>query len=117
MRKGEWYFYRVEDKDGQGPYWFGAKGWEDGKHCVPTHPAIADEIGLEGYIILREQLNVAGFKTSDCFFGFITLRQLQRWFSPLELKRLEKLGYRIKRVLGKSVLDVPSQSMFIPERR
>lgn len=122
MRKGEWYFYRIERSDGIGPYYRDVynepeNAWEHwmlgyhGKQGDNVHPGLAYEVD---YSEITECLLDNDVKFFQCKFGFISLRQLQRWFAPIEIKKLMKLGYRIRRVLGRSVVDAPTQSLFIP---
>jgi hypothetical protein len=114
MRADEWYFYRVENRDGYGPYYHRrVRSWMEGYHGENgdrVHPGLPDEIGLEKF---TSCLHKCGVKQEDCRFGFVSLSQLQRWFSTGELSRLKKQGYRIVRRLGREILSTPTQSMFV----
>lgn len=100
------YFYRVEDSKGMGPYagatrqgLDGSSRWSSGSHDgSPDRPTLFYEVG-RGHE--RGQI-----------FGFKTLRQLQSWFRPEELKRLYKLGYQIKRVRGRQIIATRTQVLF-----
>jgi hypothetical protein len=121
MQKDERYFYRIENSNGVGPYrsappCMNNPVWmlgNHGKHGDNIHPPIVDEVCADD---LTRSFARHGVKLRDCKFGFTSLSQLQRWFAPGEIKKLMELGYRIKRVLGKSVINTSTQSLFIPRK-
>jgi hypothetical protein len=99
------YFYRVENTLGEGPYQAtnsgGSKRWRTQLHShLNGRPTLYDETGRMPTI------------RDGQIFGFKTLHQLQRWFRPEELRRLEKLGYRVCRVRGRAVLSTKTQVLF-----
>lgn len=113
MKSNERYFYRVENKKGHGPYSMNRRSrrkWMIGFHGDGEdsyHPSLSAELGL------RALTEIKGCH----IFGFVSLTQLQRWFCVKELEELDKLGYKIRRVLGEEVFTTPTQSVFIPKRR
>ena len=118
MKKNEWYFYRIENDEGAGPYRSAPRKcrpqWMLGEHGGPSdkvHPPLGGELSSTE---IAHSLDRSGVRFKECKFGFVSLRQLQRWFTPVELVKLYKLGYRIRRVLGRSVVDSPTQSLFVP---
>lgn len=114
MKANQWYFYRVERDDGVGPYVSRYK--EYCRWMIGAHDGQVDEyhpdIQLELFC-LEEVLDQQHTRFEDCLFGFQTLTQLQRWFDPEELRKLNRLGYRIVRVLGVEVVSTSTQSMFV----
>ena len=51
------------------------------------------------------------------FFGFKSLKQLKKWFSPKELNRLHDEGFIIAVYNVSLRLDSPYQVAFIPEKK
>ena len=114
MKANQWYFYRVEREDGSGPYWEQGfelrsqwmQGWH-GSRGDEVHPSISWEVDID------DMIANAGYSREQCIYGFQTLTQLQRWFDSEELRKLNRLGYRIVRVLGVEVVSTSTQSMFV----
>lgn len=103
MKASQWYFYRVEDCEGRGPYCGkNCDAWMNGNHGVLGDKIHPDPERDDHFSVRR-----------DCIFGFQTLTQLQRWFDSEELRKLNRLGYRIVRVLGVEVVSTSTQSMFV----
>ena len=79
--------YRVQDRDGRGPYRPGvSKLWVDHNDVLPP-PTWMAEFGSD----LRTQMHPDEYV--GC--GMRRLDQLERWFSPSERVRLQALGYRL----------------------
>lgn len=83
--------YRIQDQNRLGPYRNEAIRYEildshsngDGRR---THPTPCDDMGR--YIEKYEKC------------GFLSLHFLLKWFSPMEIQKLEKKGYFITPVKG-----------------
>lgn len=113
------YFYRVEDDNGCGPYYFRPKSHDTWMSCnhrrqpelVSRKHNIRYEIMAEPFVLNR--MVKANKLLSDCIFGFTSLNQLQAWFRPEELRKLTTMGYKIKRVLGNPIINTSTQSMFV----
>lgn len=91
--------YRVENKDGEGPYrgptndWF---NWQTRSHNhLPTAPSEDLPTG-RGWIC-----------------GFKDKAQLNRWFTKKELLNLRKIGYRVKRISAAKVRRGKYQVVFV----
>lgn len=75
--------YRIESKDGIGPYVsMHYREWTDRCHEGPRTPAP----DLDG---LPEDIP-CGF-----YFGFESLKQLKKWFFKKEIENLAKIGFNI----------------------
>jgi len=88
--------FRVENKDGIGPY-KGCKGfhsdiWADCTHTITNgRPDPVDDEIEEWYSLYCEG-------TSEQYvFGFLYLEHLHAWFSKLELQILTDLGFSIQK--------------------
>ena len=89
--------YRVQDRDGRGPYRPGMTdrwGDPDGH----DNPSIIDEFGRR--MEWLEEVP-AGY---HCGCAFLSIDQVVRWFSPTECGRLSRLGYRLVGLRGCSLL-------------
>lgn len=82
--------YRVQDREGRGPYRPGfSQRWadEDGPDCPPW------------WIETGESMEAAMSRMSDPSLhygcGFDTLAQLHQWFTRGELRRLDRLGFKL----------------------
>ena len=81
------FVYRIEDRDGRGPYSCGAK-WEDERHNSDNgHPSPTRD-GLYRYWHSKEpDINLK--------FGFTSTKQFRHWFSRNEQTKLLKFGYKL----------------------
>lgn len=99
--------YRVENKDGDGPY---IKGftlmWDNSRQSRETNPSPQEDPTLAN-AIASQGINVSQFR-----FGFKTLEQLEQWFSAEELARLKALGFEVKQVQAQLVIEGDSQILF-----
>ena len=73
--------YRIENSWGTGPYKNCHLGWEDTDHYNEGHSP-PEEDGIYYYFIYH--------------FGFISINQLNSWFSKAEKIKLFKNGFRVK---------------------
>lgn len=82
------YIFRIEHKETRrGPY-VGCLGvpWQETLHNESWRPTASEESKL-----CRE------IRYGEHYFGFDNLGQLKHWFTRTELKKLNKLGFRIRR--------------------
>jgi hypothetical protein len=99
--------FRIEDELQQGPYTsIGSRDWSDTPEHVgmSNHPCPAEE-GLE-------------FQASMHRCGFISMEQLNNWFSTSEQSRLSLLGFQIvERDVDTRYLQVGTyQAIFVAEK-
>jgi hypothetical protein len=94
--------YRVQDKDGRGPWRPGfSQLWVEGRDDHDNLPPWFAEFGRV------DQRGIIGMaKSSAC----MTLDQLRRWFTPSEYATLRKHGYhavrmQVGRVLAESAVQ------------
>lgn len=100
------YLYRVQNEEGEGPYHaydIDAALWQSGRHSSPDRPApyYDPELEYRAHIQVRWK------------FGFQTLRLLQAWFRPEELRKLEKLGFHPVRVRAVKMCHSACQSVYL----
>lgn len=87
------YIYRVENKQGRGPYQGG----------VPNYLKYHDRNTAKRPVPrLDEGIERTPFPEEIC--GFMTLDQVNNWFSPHDLKKLRENGYELKRVLVENII-------------
>jgi hypothetical protein len=93
--------YRIQDKDGRGPFKPGfSHMWVDEEG--PCHPSCMEDFGWD-FANLIPKGHAAG-----C--AFRTMEQLNKWFSETELTKLELLGYRIAELeIEKVLAESPTQ--------
>lgn len=96
--------WRVQDKDGKGPYMsIDSILWRRRSHDTRKHPAPhEDNISLSE---VREAWKC----------GFKTKKQALEWFAKTELVRLERLGFTLQKVEAKRVWRGNRQVVFIPK--
>ena len=82
--------YRVQDREGRGPWrpGFSVKWLDDSD--VPLPPSFCDEFGWRPADV-RGMWRPGEFGGSACR----TVEQLSRWFTPTEQERLRRYGYSI----------------------
>ena len=98
--------YRIQDKDGRGPYkpgmsikWCDEEGHYSGDYT--NLPPFMDEFGPSVLDELNLIISVSG---GACGCGFRSMEELHNWFSPTELERLKALGYSIVRIEAKKII-------------
>jgi hypothetical protein len=92
-------FFRIQDENGFGPYAGrpDCAGWEDCCHAEQLNtPGPNSDAGMLWYAADRDR--------SEWKFGFLTLAQLNDWFTDSEILKLRRLGFTIVR-LDVSALD------------
>lgn len=97
-------FYRVQDRDGRGPFKPGMPDcWRDpdGSDFPPVHA----EFGLAW----REEIPTGW----HCGCAFRTIEQARAWFSPWECEKLDALGYKFVRVHGRALRESRFQSIIV----
>jgi len=94
--------FRIQDAEGRGPYKPGmSQHWVDDEGPPPP-PTWMQEFGdVTPQLLPHEHVGC----------GCVSLDQLFRWFTPTELQRLHRLGYRLvviwaDRILAESVNQV-----------
>ena len=94
--------YRVQNKDGKGPY-RNTKEWSTHDHDSSYKtPLPSKDFGSAWY-----------HQEKPVKFGFRTMAQLRGWFTKRELGSLEKLGFTICRLMvEKIVLESSKQVAF-----
>jgi len=98
--------YRVQDKDGRGPWkpGFSTTWVEDhDRKWFENHPAWWKEFGMEP---MKQALTGMEFGT-----GCVSLEQLRGWFTPTEYAKLRGFGYQavkmeVGRILAQSDIQV-----------
>lgn len=83
------FIYRIEDDNGQGCYRNGAGEYNKLKchdNDIEKHPTPLMDRGILRYI---EENEITGFKD---------LRQLKKWFTLKQIRRLRRNGYVIKKI-------------------
>lgn len=123
------HIYRIEDKNGRGPYT--SRGfdfnleWQDKYHGDQYNtpgPAFDpgfhdDERALlespvtKDYERIRENY---GESPEEIKFGFYDQNQINKWFTPNELKVLQNKGFRVVKRKARRVWDSGKQVMFEP---
>ena len=95
------YVYRVENQYKHGPYFMFPCTWMTTLHAPSNnHPGPWND-------------NIRGGWNDNHIFGFKDLKQLQAWFWPEELRKLQKLGFIPKRVKAKNIVHGDHQVAFI----
>lgn len=86
------FVYRIENKEGEGPYYrTDSSRWCFDPHTAETgRPGPYDDEGLSEY---WTDMRLKISKTYQ--FGFASLHQLCAWFTDAELKRLRSLGFEV----------------------
>ena len=99
--------FRVQDKEGRGP-------WKPGFSLTWAEDRTAEEyeflapFPLEVMLQLRSQ---AAYKHLG--FGCLSLEQLRRWITATEYQTLQRHGYRAVQMQADSILvESPSQCVF-----
>jgi len=97
------YVYRVEDRDGRGPYvsldrdnW--ALRYDD--HEPPVRPGTHQE--YSGRMVLDYRNFELPFP-EGWLAGFRTRAQAEWWFRKAELRTLKKLGFHLKRIRASKI--------------
>lgn len=104
------YVYRIENKHGLGPYSKGSTStWQSGHHITSTgRPMPQDDI--------KEWKDLSYDEQHKYVFGFASLKQLQAWFRPEELSKLNASGYSIKRIRADNVVHGHTQVAFTRQK-
>ncbi len=91
--------YRVQDKDGRGPFKPGfSHNWIDvDKDVTKLLPSFID------FPLTLSAIKL-GYYDGYCGTGCKNLEQLKKWFSENELKKLKELGYSIVSVKVHKIL-------------
>jgi hypothetical protein len=100
--------YRVQDIEGRGPYRPGLSQ----KWCDPTGPA-----NVPWWLEIGETIGAAHARMADRSMhygcGFATLEQLHSWFTPRELRTLDRLGFKLVRISPDAIIALtPTQVVF-----
>jgi len=100
--------YRVEGPDKRGPYINEFRlSWLLDKHnYCPDHPSGSLDQDLYDFI------NKNYMNMDDCRYGFVSLEQLHRWFSELDLGELRRLGFSIMEYQAEIVASSQYQCLF-----
>ena len=83
--------YRIEDKNGEGPYHgdIDSSLWRKEKHCYETGRPIPSKDGVNGFDFYKT------FNADKHLFGFSSMKQLKEWFCDEEIEKLYEFGYNI----------------------
>jgi len=102
--------YRIQDKDGRGPYKPGkSHEWLDEDNIGETQPSVFDQFGMNW------QKGALYGQYVGC--AFRNIDQLYIWFSPTELRRLMAKGYRIVSMDDVTILrESANQCVFVRNR-
>lgn len=81
--------WRIQNKEGRGPYTSGASGWQCRPHSPQNGcPGPYDDAGLAAF-----WSKVEGWR--EYRFGFASLEMLSEWFTPIEIRNLKVQGFEI----------------------
>lgn len=102
--------YRVEDRDGEGPYRLSHHLWADegNYHDDERYPTMQEDRGLVPRLKEIREIGVKSF-----YFGFSSMDQLRQWFSKDELVRLYQRGYRITSYVVHEIHQIPGERQTI----
>ncbi len=101
--------FRIQDKDGRGPFkpGFSAR-WVD-EDGPPMPPDIMQEFGRDVFRLVPHGMH------AGC--GFRTLGQLQLWLTAAEMKKLHDFGYRVVSMqVDKILVESANQTVFARKR-
>lgn len=95
--------YRIQDKDGRGPYKPGwSHEWQEMRCLIDgwEKPTFMDE-----FPGILDRINHY-FDTIGGHFGcgFRTMEQLNNWFTPAEIEKLKRFGYSIVKISVNEIL-------------
>jgi len=109
--------WRVQNKEGKGPYDRECLGWEECTHNLQNGtPSVSEDTKLKDQLIEANILEpVTCVFDQKAFFGFISMKQLLKWFSSSELDNLKSLGFSPTQVLGEVVAESEYQVVYIPK--
>lgn len=100
-------FFRVQDKEGRGPFKPGMPDrWRDPDGA--DFPPVQAEFGMAW----RSEIP-SGW---HCGCAFRSIQQAKCWFSPWECHRLDMLGYRLVNVRGRVLRESPHQVIIVTPR-
>jgi len=104
--------YRIQDKDGRGPYKPGwSHYWQEMRCLIDAgdKPTFMDE--FPG--IVQTIYNIFDKEGGAFGCGFRTMDQLRKWFSPSEIDKLSHFGYQIVKIRADRILaESPLQLVF-----
>jgi hypothetical protein len=105
--------FKIENKMGHGPYSAeeAKSEWMDHPHLDGEHPLLMDESLCEVKTWIEQN---KGYSMDDFVSGFMTLDQLERWFSPRELIKLNQEGFQIVEKEALVVFALEKQVAYIP---
>ncbi|MCK5615628.1 hypothetical protein KAR91_77905 [Candidatus Pacearchaeota archaeon] len=112
------YVYRMQDRNGEGPYRMGhydynkdRYDWATRKHAKPRHPT-----GYDDKILGLSFEKLDGMIAKRYKFGFIDEQQAYDWFNcRTERSRLSATGFKMTRVQAAEVICGDKQLIFIEE--
>jgi hypothetical protein len=110
------FVYRVEDENGKGPWQskksLQAEEWYDQPETKINYFMEPNESNIHK---IGPYLEWAEDEGSEQFlYGFKDLEQLNKYFSPTELQKLEKQGFKIVKVKADKTFEGDSQLIFMP---
>lgn len=108
--------FRVEGPDGVGPYnsphakKYGSheKVWAEEWHGIENGRPHFTESGLWA------KCRAEGIDITKTLFGFTSMEQLERWFTPVELDMLSEMGFSIVVREAVKIISDDYQCVFIP---
>jgi hypothetical protein len=96
--------YRIQDKDGRGPYKPGMSAqWADKDRDESTRQPFYYEFGMD---VIKKAIYG---QSIGC--GFRTIKQLRAWFSDSERAMLRSLGYNIVTLEADNILGESSNQL------
>lgn len=112
--------FRIENKNRKGPYAVQGQ-WQKEVHTPASgRPSPNSDSGF--CKVFHEDVVRYGWfdlyrevQTKQMLFGFSSLKQLQAWFQPEELKALEQLGYSISVYENVKGVDSGQQVIFMKD--
>lgn len=106
------YAWRVQDKNGRGPY-NAAYGWQEDEHTLQTgRPGPPNDPGLREYFVnIQSDVEKSG---RELVFGFVTVDQLHAWFRHDELEVLFEQGFTVHKIKVTDIWSSDYQAVFVP---
>jgi len=103
------YVYRVQNKDGQGPY-NSSHIWRSIPHIKENNRPTPCEENLGDILFMMKK----EFGGKNVLFGFTKLTNLRKWFTKKELENLKEIGYVIYKFKAKEITEGERQCIFVP---
>jgi hypothetical protein len=110
-KEGPYLRHYLQKKDKEFLY-----SWADEVHNIETgRPSSIDDPGFnQQEKLLTHRFILKEISPCPYRYGFSSIKQLKKWFRPMELARLLKLGYAIRTYRASRIWDSGTQAIFEP---